>query len=243
MDLPYRIACFLFHPFGLHLSSWSPARDEYARVLGVVREKGITTIIDVGANNGQFAQGMLRQGFAGAIHSLEPQSKVYGRLQANARRHPSWTVAERCALGDQAGELVLNISRNTYSSSLLGNTELNLRAAPATTYVDQETVRVRRLDEWARSVGVGGRLLLKIDTQGYELKVLQGASGIMSEIHGILVECSLVPLYDGQPLLARMVAFLDAAGFSVVDILPGLRDPRSGRFLGLDLLASRRPAP
>jgi FkbM family methyltransferase len=240
MGLLYRIACSLLHPLGLHLSSWSPARDEYARVLGVVHEQCITAIIDVGANSGQFAQGMLRQGFAGTIHSLEPQSAVHARMQAHARRHPTWRVAERCAVGDQEGELVLNISRNTYSSSLLGNTALNQRAAPATAYVGQETVRVRRLDEWAHAAGVGGRLLLKIDTQGYELKVLQGASGIMGDIHAVLVECALVPLYEGQPLLAAMVAFLETAGFTVVDILPGLRDPNNGRFLGLDLLAQRR---
>jgi len=242
MDFLYKLSCSIFHPLRLHLSRWHPSREESFRVLGLIRELDIDTVIDVGANTGQFAHSMLSQGFTGRIHSFEPQAVAHRQLQDHAQGHPSWTVAERCALGESPGELDLHLSQNSYSSSFLPVNPVNLQAAPRTAYVGQERVRVLRLDDWAQRIGICGRLLLKIDTQGFELKVLRGAQGLMPLIHGILVECSLVPLYDGQPLLQEIMDFLRDAHFQVIDILPGLRDPRSGRILGLDLLA-RRQAP
>ena len=194
MDVLYKLACTLFHPLGLHLSRWHPSRDEAFRVLGLIREQGIDTVIDVGANTGQFAHSMISQGFTGRIYSFEPQAAIHRQLQDQARRHPSWTVAERCALGDQPGELDLNLSQNTYSSSFLPINPLNLQAAPRTAYVGQERVPVLRLDDWAQRYGISGQLLLKIDTQGFELKVLRGAQGLLPLIQGVLVECSLTPL-------------------------------------------------
>ena len=146
-------------------------------------------------------------------------------------------------MGDRPTELDLNLSQNTYSSSLLPVNAIGVRAAPKSAYIGREMVPVVRLDSWAATAGIQGRMFLKIDTQGYELKVLQGATDILPLIHGMLVECSLTPQYEGQPLLHEIMEFLHRWHFQVIDILPGLRDPTSGRFLGLDVLAKRvRPA-
>jgi hypothetical protein len=76
-----------------------------------------------------------------------------------------------------------------------------------------------------------GDLFLKVDTQGYELEVLLGASGLLPRITAMQLELSLIPLYAGAPVMVEMLQYLQSCGYQLFQFVPALRDERSGRLL------------
>jgi hypothetical protein len=133
-------------------------------------------------------------------------------------------------------------SGNSVSSSLLPMLRAHEEAAPESRMVAQETVPVQRLDRHPAVRAIDGDFFVKLDTQGYELHVLRGAEHVMDRIAGLMLEASLVPLYDGQPLLAEVIAFLERWNFTVVDLLPEFQHPKNGQMLQVDLIAVRNPS-
>jgi FkbM family methyltransferase len=192
-------------------------------------------ILDVGANIGQFAQKVRDVGYAGTIVSFEAVPQVHARLQERARRDNRWRVAPCAALGRQRGTVEMNIAANTESSSVLAMKTLHLEAAPESRYVETQSVRLERLDVLAREcVPSDGDLFLKIDTQGYEREVLQGASDLLSRVKALQMELSLAPLYESAPSFIEMIDYLASLGLEVFDMVPSFRDPRTGRVLQMD---------
>jgi FkbM family methyltransferase len=197
---------------------------------------GADVVLDVGANAGQFGDLVLRTGFPGKIISFEAIPEVHQQLMRHARqKSDSWIVAPCAALGSKRGEITLNVAANTVSSSVLPMLWAHRDAAPQSVYVNQVTVNLERLDEHAsRLLPPDAKLIIKIDTQGYEMEVLKGAAGLLHRTAGIQVELSLTPLYEGAPRFTDMISFLKLCGFDLFNILPGFRDERTGRLLQVD---------
>lgn len=192
-------------------------------------------VLDVGANTGQFAALIGRAGYSGTIISFEAIPDVHEILSRNARQNRNWIVAPCAALGSKRDTLDINVSENTLSSSLLPMRELHSSAAPESRYIARRQVEVRRLDEIAKPlIPEHATLLLKIDTQGYEREVIDGASGILDQVFGIQVELSLAPLYTGAPTFIEMTGLIEALGFDFFGITPVFHDPRTGRLLQVD---------
>jgi len=193
-------------------------------------------VLDVGANVGQFGDQLLSLGYRGKLVSFEAIPIVHSRLLEHARsRSASWIVAPCAALGSRSGTIDMNISANVLSSSVLPMREAHVSAAPASKYVDRQTVPMERLDELARQwVPNSARLLIKIDAQGYELEVLKGAADLLPQAAGLQIELSLTPLYEGAPTFMEMMEYLQAAGFEPFGMVPMFRDPRTGRLLQVD---------
>lgn len=102
----------------------------------------------------------------------------------------------RCAIGAYDGEVEINIAGNSVSSSILPMMESHASAAAGSVYIATEKVPIFRLDTIATPyLGKAHKPFLKIDTQGYEWQVLDGASTILPQMSGVLCELSLVPLY------------------------------------------------
>ncbi len=94
---------------------------------------------------------------------------------------------------------------------------------------------MRRLDEVSHAAIENSRkLLLKIDTQGYEMSVLEGAQKLLPRACGVQLELSLAQLYDGQVLYLEMLQWLQARGFNLWSVIPGFVDPSSARMLQFD---------
>src|SRR5206468_7221981 len=128
----------------------------------------IDTVIDVGANVGQYGASLRASGFGGRIVSCEPLSEAVARLQRRAGKDPKWT-AIRTAVGAEPGTLEINVSANSYSSSVLPMTAAHTGAAPGSEYVGAEQVPVTTIAEVIESRGIDpAQTWLKIDTQGYE---------------------------------------------------------------------------
>lgn len=219
----------------VHRAGFDVTRDTFKyRFVYQVREHGIETVLDIGANTGQFAVLMRQSGFTGRIHSVEPLQSAYTRLQAAARRDPRWTV-QRAAVGAEEGTLTMNVSGNSVSSSVLPMLERHASAAPSAQYVAQEDVPATTVDDIVRAQDLDPeRTLLKIDVQGYEKAVLDGASKTLPAFRAVRTEMSLVPLYEGQVLMPELVAELAALGFDLWFIEPGFVEPATRRLLQLD---------
>ena len=208
----------------------SDADDRRSRLLA--RER-IDLVLDVGANVGQYAMRLRSNGYRARIVSFEPYAQAFAQLERTAARDPLWD-AHRLALSDDEGEAELNVSGNSFSSSLLPLTERHLETAPGSAYVAAETVPTARLESlWPQIVG-SARPWLKIDVQGFELQVLRGAGELIRQARVIQVELSLEPLYDGAVTWKTVVEWLGDRGFDLAAVEPGFEDPDSGRMLQFD---------
>lgn len=205
---------------------------QHARLLSAKR---INLVLDVGANAGQFGLRLRELGYRGRIVSFEPLQHARASLQVVCSRDPDWFLAERAALGDQDGAIDVHVSANSASSSALEILDAHLKSAPESRYVGKERVPLRRLDGIARPyLTTDSITLLKIDTQGFEDRVLAGASGILPGVAGLHLELSLVPLYADQKLFAEMTAYVSSLGFEPWAIWPAFVDPDTGRLLQVD---------
>jgi FkbM family methyltransferase len=200
----------------------------------------IATVIDVGANCGQFGSVLRdRMGHQGRIISIEPQPDAFAQLQQRAAPDKTWSVMN-LALGESDGVLPLNISANSGSSSILPMLDRHVQSAPRSEYVGRIDVQVRRLDSVPElRAAAAERCLLKMDAQGYEHKILKGAEGVIDQLSMIYLECALVPLYDGEMLIEEMIAYLRKRKFAPVDIDRGHFDRTSGQQLQANILFAK----
>lgn len=193
---------------------------EGQRALALNRH-GITLVLDVGANVGQTGLKLRKAGYSGRIVSFEPVKSAHAALQAAAAGDDRWEIADPIALGAAPASLDINVSAATDLSSFRGSTTALKTALPNVAVHERQTVRVERLDSvFDRYAKPDDRVFLKIDTQGFEAEVLTGASGILPRIHGLQLELSLFPLYDGEKTIADMLPHIREMGFEPWLMLP-----------------------
>ncbi|HKC26615.1 MAG TPA: FkbM family methyltransferase [Jatrophihabitans sp.] len=218
-----------------------------ARVAATLAHHGLTTVLDVGANIGQYASALRACGYRGAIVSCEPLSDAFAHLRRRAEHDTGWETLNT-AVGDRTGTADINVSANSFSSSLLTMTHAHTSAAPGSETVATEPVPLTTVAEIVKERGLDpSRTLLKIDTQGYEAPVLDGAGSLVGELAAISLELSFVALYEGQQLFDDLVARLRESGYVLYAIEGGFGDRRTGRmlqcdglFVRADLVAQRR---
>ncbi len=229
----------LVRGIGFDISRYRPDTHHAARYAHLLRTRDIRQILDVGANSGQYGS-LLRSelGYRDRIVSFEPLTAAHAALTARAAADPLrlWEVAPRAALGSINGTTKIHVAGNSVSSSILPMQHAHAAAAPQSVGQGMEEITIRRLDDVVRERGVtiDRHVLLKIDTQGYELEVLQGADETVAAVGVIQTEMSFQPLYTGQPLFDEVYAYLADRGFTVFDIVPGFSDPHSGCLLQAD---------
>ena len=220
----------------------SAAQVAAMQIVTSLRKFEIDLVLDVGANKGQFASEIRQCGYKGRIVSFEPLSQAHRELIQSSAGDPLWDAYQRCALGDHDGEVEINIAGNSESSSILPMLESHRSAAPESAYKGKEFVPIKTLDAVAgQYVKNALATFLKIDTQGFEWQVLDGARDTMPHIKGILVELSLVPLYEGQHLWREVIDRLEAAGFTLWAFKPVFTDQATGRTLQVDGVFYRNP--
>jgi FkbM family methyltransferase len=199
-----------------------------------MRQHDVGAVLDIGANVGQFGRLLRQARFGGRIHSVEPLQSAYERLAATAARDAAWTT-QRAAVSAEPGTLTINVARNSVSSSVLPMLEQHAAAAPEAAYVQQESVPATTVDEIVTAHDLDPeRTLLKIDVQGYERDVLDGAVKTLPAFLGVRTEMSLVPLYEGQALMPEIVELLARHGFELWHVEPGFTEPGTRRLLQLD---------
>ncbi len=210
---------------------------EHRAILAPLR---VASVVDVGANRGQFALLALSLFPDAHVHAFEPTPKPLHRLCAWAAGETRLSV-HRLALGSEAGEVLMHLSLSDDNSSLKQPTDRQLTEHPSTPMVGSMMVPLARLDRVLSPAEMPRPCLLKIDVQGHELEVLRGCGALLDQIDHVLVECSYVELYKDQALGDQLAAHLTDRGFVQAGI-SHMSHGSDGTLLQADLLFSRPSA-
>jgi FkbM family methyltransferase len=194
----------------------------------------ISKIFDVGANSGQYASQTFDLSFKGGIISFEPVKSTFDSLNSKAKHNRNWK-ALNYGLGNINEQLEINLSQNTYSSSLLNILPSHVKNAPDSKIIGVETVTIKTLDSVFKDlVSEKDIILLKIDVQGFEKNVLDGAKESLNNIKGIQLEMSIEELYKNEMLFIEMITFLKSLGFNLHSLENGFYNKESGKLLQVD---------
>jgi len=225
----------LFRKFGVDIIRFNPYTSSSAQIIASLHKFNIDLIMDVGANEGQFSLDIRSAGYKENIISFEPLSIAHEKLCSASLLDPKWAVYSRCAVGNATAEMEINIASNSTSSSLLPMLDSHISAAPHSSYINKEKVSMLTLDSICKEyIKKYKNIFLKIDTQGFEWQVLDGAKDLLPHVRGLLIELSLVELYKDQRLWEETISRLKKNGFELWSIQPGFVDPRNGQTLQLD---------
>lgn len=190
-------------------------------VIEAQRQK-LNTIIDVGANKGQFAGRVRALGWRGEIISFEPLIKPFKLLEIHAAKDPKHLVYQY-GLGDENIDTEINVASNHGASSSILEIDPTVSEAFSITTVSRESVKIRRIIDINSELSLNlEKSLLKIDTQGFEQQVLKGAGKILEKIPMLLLEVSMRKVYMNEPLVLELLNFLDSKGFELRDIEPSV---------------------
>jgi FkbM family methyltransferase len=205
----------------------------------LLQEHRIDLVLDVGANEGSFALALRASGYAGRIVSFEPLARVFGKLENRSQLDEKWESLQ-LAVGLKPETATLNVAGNWASSSLLPMNARHEVAEPRSTYIASEQCEVVTLDSLGPPlIELTDRAYLKVDVQGSELDVLRGAEKVLGQVQVIQAELSLLPLYDGAPLLESMVSYLDERSFALLGVTPAFVDGTTGAILQVDGIFAR----
>ncbi len=221
------------HRFGFEVSRKKP--DPLAALGQLIVELGTSVVVDVGANSGQYACTLRKNGYLGRIESFEPVAAPFAAACEAASSDPLWTV-HNLALGATDSTAQINVAGNAAaSSSLLPMLSRHAHSAPQSQYVAEETVQVRALANLATQLSLRSGVFLKIDTQGFEREVLKGCGALIPDaVVGVQLELSLLPLYESAPLAGELMNWMADQGFTVSFAMAGFSDQHTGELLQFD---------
>jgi FkbM family methyltransferase len=198
------------------------------------------TVVDIGANRGQFAL-VARHCYPKArIYSFEPLPGPASCFRTALGGDPLITL-HQVAIGPAAGQAAMHVTADDDSSSLLPVTAMQRSLSPGSREVATETIQVECLPQRISETDLAPSALLKIDVQGYELSTLQGCDPLLGRFSNIYVECSFVELYAGQALAADVIRHLHERRFSLAGTYNVCYDQR-GRAVQADLMFSSNHA-
>lgn len=210
--------------------------------LRALRDRGIrpAVIYDIGAYDGHWTE-MAQAVFSPReIVLFEPQALLAESLRN--RVPPSggkWTIVQS-ALGDRVRSAEIHVTALRSASSLLPPGDSSPQARSITGDVQRESITEYPLDQLVMERSLSLPDLVKIDVQGYESKVLGGGGSTFAQAQVLIVETSIHPQYDGQPLLPEILSDLIRQGFELFDLTESFRW-WPGPIWQVDLWMVRRP--
>ena len=191
------------------------------------------TIIDIGANEGQFADKMRLLFPQAMIYAFEPLPKVYDRLKSNFNQDNSFE-AINLGLGENQG--ILEFWENEYSpsSSFLRLTDTHKENFEEARIEKKVEVKIDTLDHVFADREILSPSLIKIDVQGFEDKVIKGAVQTIRKADMIICEISFTELYQGQPLFEGIFNLLKGQGFYFAGQMDQINSPETQKPLQAD---------
>ena len=182
-----------------------------------IRSMGIRTVIDVGANTGQFARYIRSILPDATILCFEPLPGPFAQLRDWAEREGRGRIhAFNLALGEHADvvEMFEHVDHSP-SSSILPSTAVSHTLYPQTRRHESVEIKMDSLDEFLKRSGITlvPEVLIKLDVQGYEDRVIRGGLSIFAAARVCISEIDFDSLYDGQCSFRDVWALLDRSGF------------------------------
>lgn len=198
----------------------------------------IKTIIDIGANTGDYAEFLASFFRPAAVYAFEPLASCQPGLQQLAQRLGNMQVFQ-VALDDHAGEETFWENEYGPSSSLLHVSDIHKQAFPHTERESQSTVKVARLDDILDASTLERDILIKIDVQGVEDRVIRGGQAVFGAAAMVLVEMSFVQMYEQQPIFDEINDTLRTCGLRLAGVKNQIEDPVTGQPLFVHCLYRR----
>jgi FkbM family methyltransferase len=211
-----------------------PAGVEHTPVLASLNCR---TVVDIGANRGQFALAARRRWPTARVISFEPLEKPASVFRRVFKRD-DLLVLHEVAIGPRDELGTMHLSRRDDSSSLLTIMPLQDAIFPGTEEVGTVPVRVEPLAAFLDDDSIAEPALLKIDVQGYELEVLRGCEALLAKFDHVYCECSFVELYKGQALAGTVILWLAERGCTLAGVFNTAYDG-DGRAVQADFLFKR----
>ena len=199
-------------------------------------EGKINNIFDVGANEGQFGLEMIQAGYKGRMHSFEPVTSAFLKLEEISKNFQGWAVYN-FALGTSNERAKIHVSKNCgASSSFLQINEFTAQNFPNSVTIAIENVRIKNARKILSSPELlQGRILLKLDTQGYEFRILNSLEKNLQKINYCLIEVSTIPLYEGEENFLKVLQLLEENNHEDIEIFQSAYS-QTGDLLQMDVL-------
>lgn len=205
----------------------------YRPFLELLEPWGIQTVLDVGANVGQFATELRSSGYTGTIFSFEPTREAFKQLQINSQPDDRWHVINS-GLGRSNEQLTVSIAKDSQLTSVLNPVREH-------SFIGEQTIQLQRLDDWLASTSIDlSTTCLKLDVQGYEWEVLAGAGEALPKMGAIMVELATSQSYEEQPYAEDIMALLRAKGFDLWTTRRGTWTPHGMQEIEFDGLFRKR---
>ena len=209
-------------------------KPDLLRRIKLMNHHQIDLLFDIGANTGQYGELMRTIKYKGDIVSFEPLNDAYEKLKKASEGDPKWAV-NHFALGNSNDKSVINIAGNSASSSILEMKAIHVETLPESKYIQQQEIEVKKVnDVFDLFYKEGNKVMLKIDTQGYEKHVIDGADEVLDKVTLIQMEMSIAELYENEMLYLDMINYLKERGFRLIAFENGFSDKKTGELFQVD---------
>jgi FkbM family methyltransferase len=184
----------------------------------------IKSVFDVGAHKGGFLKAVKKLKNIEKIYSFEPQKKVYQKLNIFSIENKIFCFNFALGNNNEIRNLKINKKTSTSTFSDINNLSLwykiksfILKGSTKSSFIDEEKVKVMKLDDFCDNYKISDIDLLKIDTEGHEKQVLEGALNLIKKkkIKYILLEFHLSNMYNNYSV-NDLENFLDNYNFKLL---------------------------
>jgi FkbM family methyltransferase len=213
----------LAQKMGIAISYYPPPGSLERHLSDYLSQMEINVVLDVGAYIGNYARKLRNVGYMGQIISFEPVPASYEQLYEAMHNDPLW-AGEPFGLSDENREALINTHSKGDFNSLLtlredGEQAYSLDPAQR----GQTPIQLRRLDaalpRLIKEIQ-SPRIFMKIDTQGHDVNVIKGASGVLSMIVGLQSELPAVEIYDGMLSMSAVLSYYTSCSFVPTGFYP-----------------------
>lgn len=233
----------LFNKVGLEVKYKNRSNSSYSQVRGLIRKCKATKLLDIGANIGQFADFVLGVDKNLQIFCVEPIPSAHKVLSKKYKNNNRVTILSPLVVSRKNGLTTLNVAKNSVSSSLLEMEPLHTKTAPGSEIVSQidvegldlDTLFEKKLFNYTDQVESSRNWVIKIDAQGAEYEIIQGAKSCFKYISGFICELSLRELYTKQTLWLSFIKKMKLLGYEPFFLQTGFSDSKTSETLQIDV--------
>lgn len=223
-------------PFSIFKNGFSIASTELLHNISEYCSE-VNTVIDVGANKGQFALAASRAFPKANVYSFEPLPEIYLALKKNIK-NTNQIQTFNLALGSKSGKIDFYKNEYSHASSALPISDFHRKNLLGVDKAEVIQVPIERLDNVGLTFELSSPVLLKLDVQGFEKEVLLGCEHLLAKVDYLLFEASFIPMYDGEPTFEEMHEFVKSLGYQIVSPVNMLQT-KNLKILQLDMLYKR----
>ncbi len=219
-------------------SKYSSIYENSFDLIKIMNFYNIDLVLDVGASWGGYAKNLRRFGYKKKIISFEPVTVSYNKLLKNSSDDTLWQIHSKVIISDKAeNKMIINVSKDFDNSSVLYSTDLHTENHKDAKFTHQEQVKSEKIDNLFNNYCANeNNLMLKIDVQGSEMNVLNGAEKNLKKFKLVQIEVSIQPMYEGQILWSDILKFMMDKNFDIWTIYPGYKKKSIGQLYQFDVI-------